>query len=174
MIPQMSLTGSIHTVLASLSIVVGAVQLLRPKRGAPHRARGYAYVYAILIADGAAMLLYRFTGAFNIFHLGAMVNFVFVIVAIVPVLRTPRPANWTLRHYNFIAWSYVGLIAAALTEVIVRLSHPATRGMAWSLTAVVTVLVTAIGYVLIQHYRPPPDSRAGGRVATIQPDGAPL
>jgi uncharacterized membrane protein len=62
---NLSLTGSIHAMLAALCIAVGAVQLIRPKRGAGHRARGYAYVYAILIADGAAMLLYRFTGAFN-------------------------------------------------------------------------------------------------------------
>jgi uncharacterized membrane protein len=170
MLPHLTLTGAIHTALALLCIVVGAVQLLRPKRGAGHRARGYAYVYAILIADGAAMLLYRFTGAFNIFHVGALVNFVSVIVAIVPVLRTPRPAGWKYWHYYFIAWSYVGLIAAASTEIIVRLSHPATRGMAWSLTAFVTALVTTIGYVLIQRYRPPPDSRP--TVAAIQHDGA--
>jgi uncharacterized membrane protein len=170
MLPHLTPVGAIHTALALLCIVIGAVQLVRPKRGAPHRARGYAYVYAILIADGAAMLLYRFTGAFNIFHVGALVNFVFVIAAIVPVLRTPRPAGWKHWHYYFIAWSYVGLISAALTEVIVRLSQPATRGSAWSLTAIVTALVTAIGYVLIQRYRPPPDSRA--TVAAIQHDGA--
>jgi uncharacterized membrane protein len=173
MMPHLSLTGSIHTVLALLCIAVGAVQLLRPKRGAGHRARGYAFVYAILVADGAAMLIYRFTGAFNIFHIGALVNLVCVIAAIVPVLQTPRPANWKLRHYMFIAWSYVGLIAAASTELIVRLSHPATRGMAWSLTAIVTVLVTAIGYVLIQRYRPPTDSQSAVDVVGIQHDGAP-
>jgi uncharacterized membrane protein len=169
-LPHLTPVGAIHTALALLCIVVGAVQLLRPKRGAGHRARGYAYVYAILIADGAAMLLYRFTGAFNIFHVGALVNFVSVLIAIVPMLRTPRPAGWKHWHYHFIAWSYVGLIAAASTEIIVRLSQPETRGMAWSLTAVVTALVTAIGYALIQRYRPPRDSPAP--VAAIQHDGA--
>jgi uncharacterized membrane protein len=172
MLPHLTPVGAVHATLALLCIVVGAVQLVRPKRGAGHRARGYAYVYAILIADGAAMLLYRFTGAFNIFHVGALVNFVFVIIAIVPVLRTPRPVGWKHWHYHFIAWSYVGLIAAASTEIIVRLSQPATRGLAWSITAGVTALVTAIGYVLIQRYRPPPDSRAAIDVAAIQHDGA--
>lgn len=170
MLSHLTPVGAIHTTLALLCIVVGAVQLVRPKRGMGHRARGYAYVYAILIADGAAMLLYRFTGAFNIFHVGALVNFVFVIVAIVPVLRTPRPAGWKHWHYYFIAWSYVGLISAALTETVVRLSYPITQSLAWGLTAIVTALVTTIGYVLIQRYRPPPDSRA--TVTTIQHDGA--
>ena len=162
--------GTSHSLLAMFCIAIGLIQLLRPKRGPTHRARGYAFVYAALVADGTAMLLYRFTGQFNIFHVGAIVNFVFVVLAIVPLLRNPRPANWKLQHYHFIAWSYVGLISAALTEVIVRLSQPATRGLAWSLTAIITALVTAIGYVLIQRYRPPPDSRA--TVAAIQHDGA--
>jgi uncharacterized membrane protein len=173
MLPHLTPVGAIHTALALLCIVVGAVQLLRPKRGAGHRARGYAYVYSILIADGAAMLLYRFTGAFNIFHVGALVNFVLVIVAIVPVLRTPRPAGWKHWHYYFIAWSYVGLIAAALTETVVRLSQPITHALAWSIAAAITALVTAIGYALIQRYRPPPDSRTPIDVAAIQYDGAP-
>ena len=171
MLPHLTPVGAIHTTLALLCIAVGAVQLIRPKRGAGHRARGYAYVYAILVADGAAMLLYRFTGGFNFFHVGALVNVVFVITAIVPVLRTPRPSGWKHWHYYFMSWSYVGLIAAASSEVIVRLGQPVTRGMAWSLTAVVTALVTTIGYVLIRRYRPPPDSRPA--VAAMQHDGAP-
>lgn len=171
---HLTLTGSIHATLALFCIVVGAVQLMRPKRGAPHRARGYAFVYAMLVADGTAMLLYRFTGAFNIFHVGALVNLVFVVAAIVPVLRTPRPANWKLWHYMFMAWSYVGLIAAAWTETVVRLSHPITPASAWSVTAIVSALVTAIGYVLIRRYRPPSDSQASLGAAAIQSDGAAL
>jgi uncharacterized membrane protein len=172
MLAHLSLTGSIHAALALLCIVVGAVQLIRPKRGAGHRARGYAYVYGILVADGAAMLLYRFTGAFNIFHVGALVNLVFVVVAIVPVLRTPRPANWKLWHYNFIAWSYVGLIAAALTEVAVRLGQPMTHGMSWMISALVSGLVTAVGFVLIPRYRPPREPRSAVGATAIAPDGA--
>src|SRR5262249_49812896 len=95
----------------------------------------------------------------------------FVIVGIVPVLRTPRPAGRKHWHYYFIAWSYVGLIAAAATEIIVRLSQPATRGMAWSRTAVVTALVTAIGYARVQRSRPPTESRTASDVAAIQHDG---
>ena len=74
MIAGLTLAGALHTVLAMLGIVVGLVQLLRPKRGAGHRARGYAFVYAMLVADGTAMLVYQFTGKFNFFHVGA-INF---------------------------------------------------------------------------------------------------
>jgi uncharacterized membrane protein len=163
--------GTIHSLLAMFCIAIGLIQLLRPKRGPTHRARGYAFVYAALVADGTAMLVYRFTGQFNIFHVGAIVNFVFVVLAIVPLLRNPRPANWKLQHYHFIAWSYVGLIAAAVTEFIVRISHLATRDLAWAVTSVTAITVTAIGYVLIERYRPPSHPSPGD---TIQRDGAPI
>ena len=100
------------------------MQLLCPKRGAGHRARGYFYIYAMLVADGTALLVYRFTGQFNILHAGAFLN-LFCIV-------------WRLRRCcavrgrqigapcitTWIAWSYVGLIAAAVTQAVMR---PASR-----------------------------------------------
>src|SRR5260370_1348875 len=96
-----------------LCIGVGLIQFLRPKRGAGHRARGYFYVYAMLVADGTAMLVYQFSGRFNLFHVAAIINFVLIVLAIVPLLRSPRPANWRLTHYYFIAWSYVSLVRMA-------------------------------------------------------------
>jgi uncharacterized membrane protein len=160
MIPHLTLAGTIHTALALFGIIVGLIQLLRPKRGAGHRARGYAFVYAMLVADGAAMLIFQFTGRFNILHVGAIVNLVCVVLAVVPVLRSPRPANWKNQHYYFMAWSYVGLLAAAATELVVRTVHLATQRQAWAVTAVVSIVVTAIGYVLIERYRPASESRS--------------
>jgi uncharacterized membrane protein len=171
MIAGLTPTGAIHTVLALSGIVVGLIQLLRPKRGAGHRARGYAFVYAMLIADGAAMLIFQFTGKFNILHAGAMVNLVCVVLGVVPVLRSPRPANWKTQHYYFIAWSYVGLLAAAATELVVRTVHLGTRGQAWTVTAFVSIVVTAIGYVLIERYQPASGSQPIPGDAT-QHDGA--
>ena len=173
MISNLTLVGAIHTVLAMLGIVVGLIQLLRPKRGSGHRARGYAFVYAMLVADGAAMLIFQFTGKFNILHAGAIVNLVFVVLAVVPVLRTPRSPNWKNQHYYFMSWSYVGLLAAAATELVVRTVHLSTRGQAWTVTAVTTILVTAIGYVLIERYRPVSESQPAPGNA-IQHDGAPI
>ena len=172
MIAGLSLAGAIHTALAMLGIVVGLVQLLRPKRGAGHRARGYAFVYAMLVADGTAMLIYQFTGQFNIFHIGAIVNLVWIVLGIVPVLRSPRPANWKNQHYYFISWSYVSLLAAAATELVVRTVHLTTREQAWSAAAIVSIAVTAIGYVLIERYRPVSESQPIVGAAT-QHDGVP-
>ena len=52
MFHNLTFAGAIHVALAMLCIAVGLIQFLRPKRGAGHRARGYFYVYAMLVADG--------------------------------------------------------------------------------------------------------------------------
>jgi uncharacterized membrane protein len=173
MMAGLTLAGAIHTVLAIAGIVVGLFQFLRPQGGPIHRARGYAFVYAMLIADGAAMLIFQFTGKFNILHIGAIVNLVCVAAAVIPVLRTPRPANWKNQHYHWTSWSYVGLLAAAATELVVRTSHLATREQAWMVTAATSALVTAIGYVLINRHRPVTGSQPSSGGVTIQHDGAP-
>jgi len=172
MIPSLTLAGALHTALAMLGIVVGLIQLLGPKRGAGHRARGYAFVYAMLVADGAAMLIFQFTGRFNILHAGAIANLICIVLAVIPVLRSPRPANWKNQHYYFICWSYVGLLSAAATELVVRTIHLATRGQAWTVTAAAAIAVTAIGYVLIERNRPASESQPV-RGNAIQHDGAP-
>ena len=159
MIPHLTVPGAIHTALALLGIAVGLVQLVRPKGGPVHRARGYAFVYAMLVADGAALLIFQFTGRFNILHAGALVNLACVMLAMIPMLRSPRPSNWKMQHYYFMSWSYVGLLAAAATEFVVRTIHLATRQQAWTVTAAASALVTAFGYVLINRYRP--QSRQG-------------
>ena len=171
MIQNLTLPGAIHTVLAMLGIVVGLVQLVRPKGGSIHRALGYAFVYAMLIADGTAMLVFQFTGRFNILHIGAIVNLLCIVLAIVPVLRSPRRSNWKNQHYYWMSWSYVGLLAAAATELVVRTSHLATREQAWAVTAATSALVTVLGYVLINRYRPVSGSQPAPGDATIQQDG---
>jgi uncharacterized membrane protein len=139
MIAHLTLAGMIHAALALLCIAVGLIQLLRPKRGAGHRARGYLYVYAVLVADGTALLVYQFTGQFNLLHAGAMLNLFCIVMAVVPLLRSPRPSNWRYVHYTWIAWSYVGLIAAAATEVVVRTGF-VTRGQGWLVSLAATVI----------------------------------
>ncbi|NEV00784.1 DUF2306 domain-containing protein [Bradyrhizobium uaiense] len=162
MIPQVTLAslvhsaaGAVHAVVAVLCIGVGLIQFLRPKRGAGHRARGYFYVYAMLVADGTAMLVYRFTGALNLFHVGAIVNFACIVAAIVPLLRSPRPVNWRLKHYYFISWSYASLTSAAATEIVVRLLPPMTRGQIGLVALALSIATMTIAYVLIGRYRPP-------------------
>ena len=154
MFHNLSFAGGLHATLALLCIAAGLIQFLRPKRGAGHRARGYFYVYAMLVADGTAMLVYQFSGRFNLFHVGAILNFACIVLAIVPLLRSPRPAHWRTTHYYFIAWSYVSLMSAAATEIAVRLGPLTTPGQIGLAALVLSVVMVAIAYVVIGKYRP--------------------
>jgi uncharacterized membrane protein len=171
MMTKLTFVGTIHMTLAMLCIVIGAIQLARPKHGAVHRARGYAFVYAMVVVDGTAMLLYRFTGSFNAFHVGAIVNLAAIIAAMVPMLMNPRPANWKQLHYRSMSWGFVGLMAAAVTETIVR-SVALTHGQAWTVAGAAAGSVTLIGAYLIRRYQPPPAARLAAATTTIQPEGA--
>jgi uncharacterized membrane protein len=171
MIPTPTLVGAIHGAVALLCIAVGLMQMLRPKRGASHRARGYFYVYAMLVADGMALLVYQATGRFNILHIGAIANLICIVIGIVPMLLNPRPRIWRYLHYYWIAWSYVGLLSAGATQLAIRLIPSTNSGEAWAVTFAATVTVSAIGYMIIERNRPIPEH--GGAANTIQHDGVP-
>ena len=145
--------GWFHLAFAALGLITGAVQFLRRKGGRQHRAIGYAYVYGMIIANATALTLYRFTGSFNAFHAGAIVNFVCIIAAMIPVLRTPRAPNWMAWHYRWMSSSYIGLVAAAATEFCVRTLTVSSRETAWMVAGVVTVVVAVVGGVLIRVNR---------------------
>jgi uncharacterized membrane protein len=153
-IPAPTSIGWIHAALAATGIVTGAVQLLRPKGSPIHRALGYAYVYGMIASDAAAMLLYRFTGSFNIFHAGAILNFACIVAAMIAVIQRPRAPDWMARHYRWIAGSYLGLIAAAATEFVVRVLPLGSRGQVWLATIVTTAVVMVVGTTLIRRYYP--------------------
>ncbi|HTO60623.1 MAG TPA: DUF2306 domain-containing protein [Bradyrhizobium sp.] len=171
MMTNLTFIGTVHMALAVLCIMVGAIQLVRPKHGAVHRARGYAFVYGMVVVDGTAMLLYRFTGSFNAFHVGAIVNLAAIIAAMVPMLMSPRPPNWKQWHYRSMSWGFVGLMAAAVTETIVR-SVALSHGQAWAVAGAAAGSVTPIGGYLIRRHQPPPTARLATAKTTIQPEGA--
>lgn len=152
--PTLTTAGTIHTVLAAAGIVLGLVQFLTRKRGSLHRAVGYAFVYAMLVADCAALLVFQFTGVFNILHVGVLTSLACIAAGLWPVLHSPRRTDWREKHYLWISWSYVGLLAAAVTELAVRTLPLGNAGQAWLVTLSVTLVVTLVGRALIIRHRP--------------------
>ena len=146
--------GWVHLSFAAFGLVAGAVQLLRRKGDRFHRALGYAYVYGMIVTNATALVMYRFTGSFNVFHAGAMVNLACIIAAMIPVLRTPRPPNWMIQHYRWMSGSYIGLVTAAATEFSVRVLPLSSRGAIWLVAGVAALVVGIVGSVLIRSNRP--------------------
>jgi hypothetical protein len=165
----MNLVGAIHAALALLCIAVGLIQFLAPKGSAGHRARGYLYVYAMLVVDGTALSLYPATGHFNVLHAGAIANLTCIVIAIVPMLWNPRPRYWKHLHYHWISWSYVGLMSAAAVQLVIRVNPSRTPAQAMTFAA--TIAVSGIGYIIIRKNRPIPRQKPDP-VSAVQHEGA--
>jgi uncharacterized membrane protein len=158
--------GWIHTIAASTALVAGAAVLLTRKGTRRHRQVGWVYVASMLLLNGTALLIYRLFGRFGPFHVGAIFSFVTVVAGTAAALGARRArarrdpvarARALERHYQWMTWSYVGLAAAAVSEIATRM--PALRprpghGMAFGITvAVATLLVIGVGAQLIRRRR---------------------
>ena len=162
----MSPLGLIHTVAALAGLAVGAAVLFTRKGTRRHRQLGWAYVVSMLLLNVTALLIYRLFGRLGPFHVGAVFSLLTVVAGTVAAIgarrararRTPvERARALERHYQFMTWSYVGLAAAAVSEIATRL--PALRPrpeqlLAFSITvALSTLVVVVVGALLIRRRR---------------------
>jgi uncharacterized membrane protein len=158
--------GWIHTIAALAALVTGAAVLLTRKGTRRHRQLGWAYVVSMLLLNGTALLIYRLSGRFGPFHVGAVFSLVTVVAGVAAALGARRArgrrnvaerARALERHYPFMTWSYVGLVAAAVSEIATRVPMLRPRpgqGLAFGTTvAVATLLVVGVGAQLIRRHR---------------------
>lgn len=133
----------LHVATAILALISGAVVLARRKGGRKHRILGRVYFSSMLVMNGSALLIFRLLGGFGPFHVAALVSLATVIPAVVTVRR--RRPGWPVRHYYWMTFSYLGLLAALVAEVTTRL--PAAPF--WGTVAGSSLAVFAIGAVVI-------------------------
>jgi uncharacterized membrane protein len=160
----MTLLGQIHLVSAIAALGSGAaVLLISPKGTTRHRQMGWVYVVSMLVLNVTALMIYRLFGGFGPFHVAAIVSLAGLLPGVLAARRakSARLARNQLarghrveQHYYWMAWSYVGLCAAAVSETATRL--PIARpgpgaGLAFGIAvAVATLLVVAVGAWLIR------------------------
>jgi len=158
--------GWTHTLAALAALMAGAALLLTRKGTRRHRQLGWTYVVSMLLLNATALLIYRLFGRFGPFHVGAVFSLVTVVAGTAAALGARRArarrnpverARALERHYQWMTWSYVGLAAAAVSEIATRM--PALRprpgqGLVFGVTvAVCTLLVVAVGAQLIRRNR---------------------
>jgi uncharacterized membrane protein len=114
----LSTLGAAHLASACVALALGAVVVLERKGTPSHRMMGAGYVLAMVLVNLTALSLYRLTGRFGLFHLLALVSLATIVWGMLAVLR--RRDGWLQTHYYSMAWSYVGLLAAACTESVLR------------------------------------------------------
>lgn len=136
----MSGLGIAHVSLATGALVLGALVVLRRKGDRLHRTLGHLYVGAMLGTNVTALCIYRLFGVFGPFHLAALLSLATTVAGLVPVVaRWPR-RTWYEYHARFMSWSYVGLVAAAVSEALVRIPSAPFAPAVLAATLGVTVL----------------------------------
>jgi uncharacterized membrane protein len=110
-----------HTGCGVLALLLGARVFLARKGTRAHVRAGWAYVASMAVLNGSALGLYNLTGHFNTFHALAVFSLATVAAGLAQVLGRRHWRKWMWRHYQYMAWSYVGLLAATCNEAFVRL-----------------------------------------------------
>jgi uncharacterized membrane protein len=111
--------GAMHFASAIAALVLGAMVLGASKGTVFHRTIGAGFVAAMVTLNVSALAIYRLTGHFEPFHGLALFSLATVVRGMVPALR--RRPGWLIAHYWSMAWSYLALLAAACSEIVVRL-----------------------------------------------------
>jgi uncharacterized membrane protein len=97
------------------------VILFRAKATKSHIWLGRAYLACMICVNVFGLAVYDLTGGLNVFHLLAILNLTIIWVAILHIVLRRRMRRWLWRHYQYMSWSYVGLLAGAVNEAIVRI-----------------------------------------------------
>lgn len=141
--------SSFHIGTAVSALILGLGVLLTRKGTRLHKQLGYAYFFNMLGLNLSALFIYRLTGHFGPFHGAALASLITLVAGFIPTyLRLPR-GRWLELHYEFMNWSYVGLVAAGVSEAVTRLpSSPF-----WQAVAVSTLVVFLIGGIFIVRGR---------------------
>ncbi len=116
-------TGNIISLLhissALLALLLAAVVLIAPKGTRFHKRMGYVFAVTLLLVNGSAALMYNLTGRFNLLHVFVMISLVSLIYGMIPAIRR-KPANWLRRHISGMTGAALGVWAAGLAELTIR------------------------------------------------------
>ena len=121
--------GGIHTIAAVLALFTGAIVLASTKGDTRHKKWGYVYILSMVTVNITAIPITNMSGSIGLFHLFILLSLPTTLLAIYyPLsarfsgkLPSHNNGNWLMQHFAFTYWSYVGLVAAFIAEVMVRL-----------------------------------------------------
>jgi uncharacterized membrane protein len=138
-----------HITTATIALTAGACVLLASKGTRLHRWIGYTYFFSMLTLNISALFIYQLTGYFGPFHGAALASLITLIAGFIPVYFRIPHGGWLELHFEFMSWSYVGLVAAGASEIATRVpSSPF-----WPAVFVSTMAIFSIGGYLIVKRR---------------------
>lgn len=141
--------SAFHIGTAISALVFGLCVIFTRKGTRLHKQLGYAYFFNMLGLNISALFIYQLTGHFGPFHGAAFASLLTLMAGFIPAyLRLPN-GRWLELHYEFMNWSYVGLVAAAVSEAATRLPSAPF----WPAVALGSLTVFFVGAMLISRVR---------------------
>ena len=116
-----SAIAQMHVIAAVAALLLGGIVFLMRKGSRLHVRIGFGYVVSMIVMNVTAFGVYRLTGSVNPFHVGAFFSLATVLAGWIPAIRRRPRERWLHLHFEFMSWSYVGLVAGAVSEVGTRL-----------------------------------------------------
>lgn len=155
----MTPTGAIHLVFSLLAVGLGATVLLLPKGTRWHRTWGQGYAWSMVGVVATSFAMYNLTGRVTPFHFAALISGASIVGGMWTVLGRRPKKHWIAAHARWMAWSYVGLVAALVAETSTRLVMPALAAtlersamwpMFWTVVTLASLGVFGAGAWLIR------------------------
>ncbi len=151
--------GFVHTALAVVAMMLGAIVLLRTKGDRLHVLAGYFYAGSMLLVNATALGIYRLFRTFGPFHAFAIFSLITLAAGIVPAITKKPAQGWFMRHYYFMCWSVVGLYAAFWSEVGTRIS---SSKYFWAAAILATIVTAIVGNIIIKRNQAKFEAQFGG------------
>ena len=116
------IVGQSHLVTALVALASGAWVLWARKGTRLHVRSGYVYLVSMVLLNGTALAKYDLTGGFNMFHAAAFGSSLTLAGAFAAAMiyRRTRDRRAIAAHGHLMIWSYFGLFAALVAEVVTR------------------------------------------------------
>ncbi len=140
--------GFVHIAVSLAALAFGTAVMLCRKGTRRHRRLGRAYLIMMLALNGTALAIYELFGGFGLFHWMALFSLASVLLGYWPAWR--RSAGWKVKHAYFMTGSYVGLLAALVSEVATRTAIVPC----FEAVAIASLGVIAVGVWLMRRLLP--------------------
>lgn len=141
-----SQVGLIHLMSAVFALIFGSFILADTKGTVFHRRIGYLYALSMIALNVTALMIYRVFQKFGVFHIAAVISLLTLFAGMIPVILRKPKKNWFGLHFNFMYWSVMGLYAAFVAEMSIRLPIKTmfTSAKTFFTTVAVATLLTMI------------------------------
>lgn len=133
----------VHIIGAGAALLLGALVIVMPKGTTRHRVVGAGYVVSLLVVNVAALTIPRGAPGLGPFHVLAIISLATLTAGLAPMWVMRRTPSVLAFHAITMCFSYVGLVAAGLSQVAAELT-PGSAALAVTGTSFVTFAVGAM------------------------------